>query len=78
VATPPRKNPPPSLAAYGGIGSEFALTVAILAGGGYAMDQWLDLLPWFTLAGMTLGLTAGFYRLIKLTNRMQQPPRGPR
>jgi F0F1-type ATP synthase assembly protein I len=37
----------------------------LLGGIGYAVDHWRGTSPWFTLAGLLLGVVVGFYELIK-------------
>jgi hypothetical protein len=47
-------------------GIELSLTVALFLYGGYRLDQWLGLLPLFTIAGAFLGMAIGFYRLYRI------------
>jgi F0F1-type ATP synthase assembly protein I len=52
-------------------GAGYTLIGALLLLGaiGYGLDRWLGTSPWCLLAGMLLGMVAGFYELIKITRR---------
>jgi F0F1-type ATP synthase assembly protein I len=51
---------PAAAASYSLIGA-----ILLLGGMGYACDRWLGTEPWCLLAGLALGLAAGFYQLAK-------------
>ena len=53
------------LGPYLGLG--WVLAAAVLAGtaGGYYADKWLGTSPWLTLAGILLGMTAGFTSVLR-------------
>jgi F0F1-type ATP synthase assembly protein I len=39
--------------------------IVVLGGLGYAIDAWRGTAPWGLVIGLTLGVTLGFYQLIK-------------
>ena len=43
-------------APYLGLGVQIAASMAVCAGGGYALDRWLGTTPWGILAGAMLGM----------------------
>lgn len=43
--------------------------ILLLGGAGYLIDRWLDTLPWFSLAGVSVGLCVAFYALISAARR---------
>jgi len=43
--------------------------ILLLGGAGYLIDRWLETLPWFSLAGVAVGLCVGFYALITAARR---------
>ncbi len=45
-------------------GIRFALVILLSVLGGYKLDQRLDSLPWFTLAGTLVGFAVAFYWLM--------------
>lgn len=50
------------------IGITMALSVFVGFGAGYALDRWLGTSPWLAVAGMLLGVAAGFreaYHIIR-------------
>jgi F0F1-type ATP synthase assembly protein I len=54
---------PVAAASYSLIGA-----ILLLGGGGYLLDGRLGTKkPWFTVAGLLLGIVVGFYELIKAT-----------
>ena len=55
--------------AAAGAGTELAAGIGLFAGLGYLGDRWLGTLPWLTVAGALLGMTAGLYLLIKAVQR---------
>ncbi len=50
---------------YTQIGLELAGAVLLGFYGGYKLDGFLSSLPWFTILGAFLGMTAGFYLFYK-------------
>jgi F0F1-type ATP synthase assembly protein I len=56
------RSKPAIFASYGLIGAIF-----LLGGAGYLLDRWLGTPPWFLVAGLCMGLSAGFYGLIRTT-----------
>jgi F0F1-type ATP synthase assembly protein I len=55
---------PAAAAAYTLVGA-----VLGLGGLGYAIDGWRGTSPWFLVGGLFLGMTVGFYELVKSTRR---------
>lgn len=53
----------PSLAAYAGVGIQFALTIVIFLFLGTWLDRRLGTAPWLTIAGVFVGAAGGFYSL---------------
>jgi len=52
-------------------GFELASFSLILGGAGYAVDRWMgNPTPFVAIAGLLVGFSLGFYRLIVLANRM--------
>jgi F0F1-type ATP synthase assembly protein I len=51
-------------ASYGIVGA-----ILLLGGAGYLADRWLETLPWFSLAGVSVGLCVAFYGLITAASR---------
>ncbi len=47
------------------LGLQFAMTIALLTGGGVWLDGRLGTMPLFTLIGLFLGFGAGFYNLYR-------------
>lgn len=43
------------------IGLVLVISTLIGLGGGYLLDSLLDTNPWFTIAGLLVGIIAGFY-----------------
>ncbi len=60
-------------APYLGLGVELAVTMALCTGAGYWADQWLGTLPWCTLAGAALGMTAAFVHVFRISKKMSEP-----
>jgi len=52
--------------------ASYALIGAVIAfgGAGYMLDRYVDSSPWFLIAGLLLGICAGFYNLVKTTWRL--------
>jgi F0F1-type ATP synthase assembly protein I len=46
------------------LGWQIASTLLLFTAGGYALDRWLDTLPWFLLAGAVLGMVGIFYQIL--------------
>jgi len=69
MAEPSDPNEPPGfarqLARYGHLGIMFPVSIGIGAWLGYRLDVWLDTLPWFSLGGFLLGVTAAFRDLLR-------------
>lgn len=42
------------------LGMQFAGGVMVFTGVGYALDRWLGILPWLTVAGALIGATLSF------------------
>ena len=59
------------LARYSGYGVSWALTVAVLALGGLALDQRLGTAPMLALLGAVLGIAGGFWSLYARVARPQ-------
>lgn len=55
----------PNAWTYASEGTQLAVTLLLGVYGGYKLDQAKNTLPWFTLAGATLGLIAGLYNFLK-------------
>jgi F0F1-type ATP synthase assembly protein I len=52
-------------------GFELASFSLLLGGGGYLVDRWLgNITPYFAIAGLLVGFSLGFYRLIILASKM--------
>ena len=60
-----KKNSAKTAFVYSTIGIQLALTLLIFVYGGYKLDLYYNSTPWFVLAGAIIGMTAGFYNLIK-------------
>jgi len=56
-------------AVLGSIGMIMALSVFVGFGLGYALDRWLGTLPWISLAGLIMGVIAGFREAIHIIRR---------
>jgi len=66
------KPPPKSPLRYAAIGTEFTVTVALLAAGGLWLDRRLDTTPGFTLAGLVIGFSTALIRLIRQVRAAQR------
>ena len=51
------------------LGLELGVTMIVWAVIGYLLDRWLDTLPWFTLAGMAIGMVSLVMQLIRAARR---------
>ena len=60
-----KKNSTRTIFAYSTIGIQLALTLLIFVYGGYKLDIYFNSTPWFVLGGTIIGMTAGFYNLLK-------------
>lgn len=61
---------------YAGLGLQYALTIALLAGLGVWLDGKWDTTPWCLVVGSVLGFVAGFVNLVRAVPRSQsKPPR---
>ena len=56
------------LGRYSGLGLTLAVTIALFAWGGYALDQRLGTLPLFLVIGVFTGAGAGTYSMIRKVN----------
>lgn len=56
-------------ASVAGAGYTLIGAILLLGGIGYAIDRSQGTAPWFTLAGLVLGLIVGFYELAKIVWR---------
>ncbi|MEM9419746.1 MAG: AtpZ/AtpI family protein [Planctomycetota bacterium] len=56
--------------AMAGAGLELAAGIGLFAGIGYGIDRWFGTLPWGTVIGALLGMTAGLYLLIKAAHNI--------
>ncbi len=54
-----------ALAELSSIGMTLVLATVIGLAGGYYADRWLGTMPWLTLAGLILGIVAGFVNLFR-------------
>lgn len=57
---------------YLGLGMQIALSMALFVALGYAVDAWLDILPWGTITGALVGMVAIFYHLLRVLNEMNR------
>lgn len=57
---------------YLGLGMQIALSMALFIALGYALDQWLDILPWGTVAGALIGMASIFYHLVRVLGEMNR------
>jgi F0F1-type ATP synthase assembly protein I len=55
---------PVIFASYGVVGA-----ILLLGGAGYLVDRSFGTLPWFLLAGLSVGLCVAFYVLVKTVRR---------
>jgi ATP synthase protein I len=60
------------IGAYGTVGLDFAVAVAIGTYGGWWLDKKLGWTPWLTIAGLLFGVAAGFNVLYKAAKRMKE------
>lgn len=55
-----------------GLGWQIASTLLIFTAGGYALDRWLDTLPWFLLIGAFLGMVGVFYQILRIAQELDE------
>ena len=55
------------------LGLQFAMTIALLTGGGVWLDGRAGTMPLFTLVGLFLGFGAGFYHLYRAVFAEKKP-----
>jgi len=60
------------IGAYGTVGLDFAVAVAIGTYGGWWLDKKLGWTPWLTIAGLLFGVAAGFNVLYKAAKRLKE------
>jgi F0F1-type ATP synthase assembly protein I len=65
------------LGRYAGLGLQYALTIALLAGLGWWLDSHWGTLPWCLVVGAVLGAIAGFVNLVRAVPgaKSSRPPR---
>ncbi len=51
---------------YIGLGVQIAASMAVFAGGGYALDRWLGTSPWGILVGATLGMVGIVFLIVRV------------
>jgi len=51
------------------VGITMALSVFVGFGLGYLLDRWLGTAPWFAVAGIVLGVVAGFREAYQIIRR---------
>lgn len=65
------------------LGLSFGLGIVMFTGAGYALDRWLGLLPFLTIAGTLVGAVVCFlwvYQKVRLDEaryRREHPPKAP-
>lgn len=62
---PPRNRGIGPMMQLAGLGFELIVTIALLAGIGYAVDRWQGWFPAGTIAGIVLGCVIGMVNLIR-------------
>lgn len=55
-----------------GLGWQIASTLLVFTGGGYALDRWLDTLPWFLIAGALFGMVGVFYQILRIAAELDR------
>ena len=53
------------LGVLSGVGLTLVISTVLGLWGGYALDGWLGTSPWLTLAGLLVGIAAGFVNLFR-------------
>ena len=60
------------IGAYGTVGLDFAVAVAICLYGGWWLDKKLGTNPWLMIVGLVLGVVVGFNVLYKAAKRLKE------
>lgn len=60
------------IGAYGTVGLDFAVAVAICLYGGWWLDKKLGTTPWLMIVGLVLGVVVGFNVLYKAAKRLKE------
>ena len=55
-----------------GLGWQIASTLIVFTGLGYALDRWLDTLPWFLIAGSFFGLVGVFVQVFRIAAALDE------
>lgn len=55
---------------YLGLGMQLAGAMIFFTGAGYLLDRWFGSLPWLTVAGSLVGMTAIFVKLVRISNEL--------
>jgi len=61
-----------------GLGWSIASTLVVFTLGCYAIDRWLDTLPWFILGGSVLGMISVAYQIFRIANDLNKDDRNRR
>jgi len=72
----PAKNTTRSVMAYSGIGLQLAGTILVFVYGGYRLDVYRSSSPVYLVAGAVLGLSIGFYSMIKELGALEKRLKG--
>jgi F0F1-type ATP synthase assembly protein I len=70
-----RRQNPNEIGRYLDLGLQFAVAVALGAGGGYLLDKKLNLAPLFFILGLLLGATSGFLNIYRAVFPSKQDER---
>jgi F0F1-type ATP synthase assembly protein I len=62
---PAGREPAANFGRYAGLGIQYALTIALLAGIGAWLDGKWETTPWCLVVGAVLGFVAGFVNLVR-------------
>jgi ATP synthase protein I len=65
------------LGVLSGVGLTLVISTVLGLGGGYALDRWLGSSPWFTLAGLLLGIASGFVNLFRAVRAFDREDERP-
>jgi hypothetical protein len=57
---------------------QLALTMVLFTIGGYFLDRWLETMPWLTIAGAVLGMTAVFIHIVRVSQSLGTSKRSRR
>jgi F0F1-type ATP synthase assembly protein I len=55
-----------------GLGWQIASTLFIFTAAGYALDWWLDTLPWFLITGAVFGLIGVFTQVFRIAAELDR------